>query len=123
MTKELKEYFDSIPDDYFIYYICSQYLTTIPIWERCSEKEYEKNHPKDFKEFLQSMFDGTDYRKIPVYHRGGGILDQIQSFNTEPDGYYYEKCVGYKKVLMLGSEMYEYCQTRKCMEHFFKSEN
>lgn len=123
MKKEFKEYLDSFPDDFFIYYICSQYLTTILIWERCSEKEYEKNHPKNFEEFLQTMMGGADYRKVPVYHRGGGILDQIHLLDVEPDGYYYEKCVGYKKVLMLGSEMYEYCQTRKCMETFFKSEN
>ena len=126
-----KEFLDSLNDELFISLLCIKYGATLPIWERCSKKEYYDNVPTidgdiitakwlmDYSKYLSS---DKEYRRMPIYHgKGGGLLDQISGRN--PDDYYYEKRIGSEFILKLGSDMFEYCQTRKCMEPFFKSEN
>jgi len=71
-----------------------------PIWEPCSKEEFDRAM-KDFPAFH------TPYRRVPIYRNGGGILDQIQLYGKEPDGYRYEKCVGRKDVAILSSDEIE----------------
>lgn len=61
------------------------------IWEPCSKEEFDSA----MKGFL-----GIGYRVVPIYNGGGGIMDQLR---RAPDGYRYEKCVGYKDVVLLTS--------------------
>ena len=75
--------------------------------------------PEFLERFVDNVLNGRKYRAVPFWNEGGGIMDQISG--REPDGYHYEKCIGYKKVLMLGSDMIEYCQTRECMKPYFES--
>lgn len=131
LNKENKKFLDSLDDELLIAYLCMRHGTTLPIWERCSKKEYYDNVPtldgdiitaKWLMDYSKYLFSDKEYRRTPIYHgKRGGLLDQIN--DMKPDDYYYEKRIGSKFALMLGSDMIEYCQTRKCMERFFKSEN
>ena len=127
MSKE--EYFnflDNMPDDVFIFWLFGNYSASIPQWKRVTKEEYEKHCGKDDDTFTTSkieklignLFQGIEYRRIPYYNSGGGILDQISG--KKPSGYYYEKLVGYNKTLLLGSDLINYCQKRECMKPFFK---
>ena len=123
LDKKTKNYLDSLPDDVFIYTLFLQYGATLPKWERCSKEEYEKymgrvNEAFSFDSLEKWLTAPTGYRKVPYWNSGGGIWDLIN--NKEPNGYYYEKVVGYERTLMMGGDMVAYCQTRKCMEQFFK---
>lgn len=127
MTQEEKRFLDSLDDELLISFLCIRYGTTIPIWKRCSKEEYLKNVPTNDKldakwleDSLKYLFSDKTYRKVPVYYnsKGRGILDQIKLECKEPDTYYYEKRIGSKFVLMLGSEMANYCKTRECMKQF-----
>lgn len=126
LTKKLVKYLDSLPDEAFIYLMFLQYGATLPKWERCSKEEYEKymgkvNEAFSFNSIEKWLTAPTEYRKVPYWKNGGGILDQIS--NKEPDGYYYEKVVGYERTLLMGRDMVEYCSKRPCMEKFFKENN
>ena len=131
LSKEDKKFLDSLDDELLISFICMSYGTTLPIWERCSKEEYYDNVPmldgniittKWLMDYSKYLFSDKEYRRVPLYRsRKGGLLDQINGL--DPDDYYYEKRIGSKFALMLGNDMIEYCQTRKCMEPFFKSEN
>lgn len=117
MKEEDKEYLDGLDDEAFLALLYIRYAIKLPIWERCSKEEYENNHNFKFTvDSIEDIFDKPKYRRVPIYHNGGGILDQISY--REPDGYYYEKLVEYKDVLMLGSDMIDYCKTRECMKPF-----
>lgn len=69
---------------------------------------------------IEYIINGEHYRRVPFYKNGGGILNQVYFFGKKPDGYYYEKCIGYERVLLMGREMIDYCQTRECMKQYFK---
>ena len=121
LDKETKDYLDKMPDDEFIFYLHMRYGVTMPIWERCSKEEYEAHSLKEtdgitFKDILRVV--GNVYRRVPIWHNGGGLLDQISG--KEPDDYYYEKQIGSKKCLALGHDMLEYCRTRECMKPYFE---
>jgi hypothetical protein len=126
LKKEEVEYLDSLPDSVFIFWIWANYGANVPQWKRISKKEYEKYCGKadgkitiaKLEKLLKNSFEGREFRIVPYYKNGGGILDQISG--RDPDGYYYEKCTGYNKVLQLGADLAEYCQTRKCMRPYFK---
>ena len=128
LSKETIEYLDSLSDAEFIYFLHLNYSAKIPQWKECSRKEYEKYCGKfedkitiDLLEHLiDNMCNGREYRRVPFWNEGGGIMDQISG--REPDGYRYEKCTGYKNTLMLGSGMIEYCQTRECMKPYFEED-
>ena len=128
MTPEDREYLDSLSDTAFIYWIHAHYATTIPQWEDCSKEEYEKYCGKVgdaitttlLEHLVDNIINGREYKKVPFWNNGGGILDQIS--DKKPDGYYYQKCAGYKTVLMLGKEMIDYCRTRECMKPYFEEE-
>ena len=126
LTKKQIAFLDSIPDSVFLFWIWGNYGADVPQWKRISKKEYEKNCGKTdgiitlskLEKAMENMAEGKEFRAVPYYKNGGGILDQ--SSGREPDGYYYEKCTGYNKVLQLGGDMVEYCQTRECMKPYFK---
>lgn len=123
-----KAYLDSLDDEMFIAHMLILYGVDEPIWELCSQEEYEKyNGSADSEkltveklmQFTENILDGKIYRAVPVYHNGGGILDQILIPGKRPDSYIYEKLTGHRKVLLLGSELMDYCKTRECMKPFF----
>ena len=66
--------------------------TKKPIWEQCSKEEFD-SAMADFP------YLPTPYRAVPIYKRGGGVMDQLEG--REPDGYRYEKVVGWKNVILL----------------------
>jgi hypothetical protein len=116
-----------MPDDVFIFWLFSNYSASIPQWKRVTKKEYEKHCGKDdgtftisnLEKYIGNIFQGIEYRKTPYYNDGGGgILDQIS--HKEPSGYYYEKCIGYNKCLLLGGELIEYCRKRDCVKHLLQ---
>ena len=115
-NKDTIKYLDSLKDDEFILFLNIKFGATLPQWERCTKEEWEKFEEMYLKgkislEYIESALKFfREYRRVPFWNNGGGILDQISV--REPDGYYYEKCVGYKKCLMLGSDMMEYCEKR-----------
>jgi hypothetical protein len=129
LTKEQITSLDNLSDSEFIFWICDNYGAEVPRWERISKKEYEKHCGKNdgkltlskLKKISKNLFDGREFRVIPYYKNGGGILDQI-CLDKKPDGYYYERCTGYDKVLQLGGDLIEYCLTRECMKPFFFKE-
>lgn len=128
LDETTKKYFDEMPDNVFVYILCTNFSITIPIWERCTKEEYEEHtsnrKPLTDKLTLQDIYDAvaevsglTEYRRVPIWHNGGGILDRMSG--KEPNDYYYEKKVGTQKVLTLGGDMIEYCKTRECMKPYF----
>ena len=127
MTKEQFAYLNSLPDSMFLCWLWLNYGAEVPQWERITKKEYEKHCGKadgiltmsKLEKYIKNLSEGKEFRVVPYYKSGGGILDQI-CIDKEPDGYYYEKCTGYNKVLQLGGDMIEYCQTRECMKPYFK---
>ena len=127
LDKKTKKFLDSLPDDVFMAFLFMKFGYTTPVWERCTKEEYEQHMPKcndkptidDLIKITKSLFVSNQvYRRVPIWHNGGGILDQIST--KKPDGYYYEKQVGTQTGLALGSDMWHYCQTRECMKPFFK---
>ena len=128
LDKETIKYLDSLSDAEFIYLIHVRFVANLPQWEECSKEEYEKCCGKAggiiTDEILACLLDNLannrEYRAVPFWNEGGGIMDQISE--REPDGYRYEKCTGYKKVLMMGGDMVDYCSKRKCMKKYFEEE-
>jgi len=120
LSKKEKEYLDKLNDELFLALIYSVYSAKVPIIEKCTKEEYDSHHKENatFEEMVEYLLSDVRYRRIPYWNNGGGILDQISG--KEPDGYRYEKIIGYKDILMMGSDMIEYCQTRECMKDYFK---
>lgn len=124
LDAETKQYLDNLPDDEFIYLIFLKYGSRINKWTDCSKEEYEKYCGKlsdpisiqKMEMFISNMFNGREYRVIPYWNSGGGFFDQI---TKEPDGWKYQKSIGYDYCLIMGGDMIEYCRTRKCMNHYF----
>ena len=128
LNKEQVACLDEMSDTAFIAWIWLNYGTREPIWKRITKGEYEKYCGKadDFFTFdklekiHKNLFEGIEFRMVPYYKNGGGILAQIS--DKEPDGYYYEKCTEYRNVLMLQGDLFEYCQTRECMKPYYNKE-
>lgn len=123
LTQKEKEYLDNLKDDELIFLLHARYSTLVPITEKCTKEEYDKNHKEKF-ETWQDIVDWIDsdvaYVAIPYWNNGGGLLDQIS--NKKPDGYTYEKIVGNKKILCMGGDMIDYCHTRECMKCYFENQ-
>ena len=107
MGKKKENYnpFDVIPDDQF-----EKFLYNIghnePRWIECSKEEYEANCPTlDFSKpenrtseyIIKAMSNWGDYKKEAIIK--GGL------FNTQIIGYRYFRREGYKRVLVIGSQM------------------
>ena len=118
LDSKTKQYLDSLPDDVFIFLMNSRFGQKIAKWEDVTKEEYEKhcgkpNEPLD----IANLFYGLEYKAVPYWNNGGGILDQISG--RKPDGYTYKKYVGYDYCLVMGNDMIDYCKTRKCMKPYF----
>lgn len=125
LDSKTKQYLDNLPDDEFIYLMNLRFGQKIAKWADVTKEEYEKYNgtPDDTlsvlaDKFLLNMFEGREYKAVPYWNNGGGIMDQISG--RKPDGYRYQKCVGYDYCLVMGGDMIDYCKTRKCMEPYFK---
>lgn len=133
LPKKIKKYLDSLDDELFLAWLWIRYGTKEAIWEEISQSEYEKYYgkPDDFsfskknlEQALDNFINDRNYRAVALYKGPSrGLLDQIQYPPRKPDGYQYEKQVGTKDVLMLGADVFEYCQTRDCMKSFFDKIN
>lgn len=130
LDPETKQYLDNLPDDEFIYLMNLKYGQKVAKWVDCSEEEYinfignEIGEPdgvlsmKTLEKIAARIFDEQEYRVVPYYNDRVGIQDII--FGRKPDGYRYQKCIGYDYCLIMGGDMIDYCKTRKCMEPYFK---
>lgn len=114
IDKEEKEKLDRLSDEELITCLTILYETKIPQWEKCSKEEYEKYCGKEcdsFSEILEKyLLSPNTYKRVPYWNNGGGILDQISG--RKPDGYNYYKLKGYEKIILLGSDLMEYIQSR-----------
>lgn len=128
LDKETIKYLDSLSDAEFIFLIHARFVANLPQWEECSKEEYEKYCGKAggiitdeiLARLLDNLANNREYRAVPFWNECGGIMDQISG--REPDGYRYEKCIGYEKVLMMGGDMVDYCSKRECMKKIFKED-
>lgn len=126
LDSKTKQYLDNLPDDEFIYLINLRFGQKIAKWADVTKEEYEKHCGKpdeplsvqSLEKNIANMFYGLEYKAVPYWNNGGGIMDQISG--RKPDGYRYQKCIGYDYCLIMGSDMIDYCKTRKCMEPYFK---
>lgn len=130
LDKETKNYLDSLDDEMLIAEFIMRYSIVEPVWEECSQQEYEKYYDigdygsltiDKLKKVLENVWIGREYMKVPVYKDAKcGILWQL-SEKPKPDGYKYYKKVGEKNLLCVGTDIFEYCKTRDCMKPFFES--
>lgn len=114
LDKETIKWLDKLSDEELIIFLNARFGNDEPQWEECSKKEYEKHCGKDnlsVSEMLEKFFDLFNYKRVPYWHEGGGILDQISG--REPDGYKYYKLKGYKRVILVGSDIMNYVNGRK----------
>lgn len=117
MDKKTQEFLDSFSEEELLAFLYAIYGIKEPQYEECSKEEYEsvcgtKDGPFTL-EILEKMLCSDEYYKyrcIPYWNNGGGILNQISG--REPDGYRYQKLVGYKDVIPLGGDIYDYYNNR-----------
>lgn len=133
ISKKLKSYLDSLDDELFIAWLAMKYGHSEPVWEECSQEEYEKHmgklkiesNPSEwtlkmFEDACRRLFSSGDYKAEPVYNNfQPGLLWQINCQGKKPDGWRYYKSVGRKFVLCLGGDIFDYCKTRECMKNYF----
>ena len=107
----MKELLDELSDEQLLDFLNRVYGINEPIWEECSNIEYEAYAKKDI---LEQLLGEEQYKVEPVYKDWkGGILDLIKLQDTKkPDYYKYYKLVGYKRVIYLNSELIDYCNKR-----------
>ena len=127
LDSETKQYLDNLPDDEFVYLMNLRYGQKIAKWADVTKEEYEKHCGKpdeslsvqSLEKYIGSLFYEPWYKAVPYWNNGGGIMDQISG--RKPDGYRYQKCIGYDYCLIMGGDMIDYCKTRKCMEPYFNN--
>ena len=124
LDSKTKQYLDNLPDDEFIYLMNLRFGQKIAKWADVTKEEYEKHCGKPnvsqfiLEKYIGRLFYEPRYKAVPYWNNGGGIMDQISG--RKPDGYRYQKCIGYDYCLIMGGDMIDYCKTRKCMEPYFK---
>lgn len=114
LSKEIKKVLDNMSAPALISWLAYCYGEWQPIWEEVSEEEFVKHvgNPNELKlnDILEHMLDLENiYRRVPIY-KDTGILAMM---NSEPIGYRYEKQSGKKFVVLLGSDMMDYINSRK----------
>ena len=128
LPKKIKKQLDALDDELFLAYLSFNYGHNESIWEECTQAEYEKFqvpinaewNEKTFEKYMKYLGQSETYKAEPFYkNKGGGLLWQMEYH--EPDGYRYYKKVGQKFVITLGSDMMDYCATRKCMQRYFQN--
>ena len=138
MENSLIAYLDKLPDDGVLDTLYALYGHYEPVWEECTEKEYNKGMAKirrqtegkirkrkgarhqltkdeEFIAELEEWLIAHDKFKVePVYSDWkGGLLNLLElQEDREPDYYRYYKRVGTQRVFMLGSRMAEYLAKR-----------
>lgn len=107
----MKELLDELSDEQVLDFLNRVYGINEPIWEECSNIEYETYAKKDI---LEKLLSKEQYKAVPIYKEWkGGILDLIKLQDTKkPDYYKYYKLVGYERVIYLNSELMDYCNKR-----------
>lgn len=123
LNKEIKEYLDSLSDDELMFELWLRFGTTILKWEECSKEEYEKHYGKvedhSWNSVVKFLTSDTAYKVEPIYNTPyTGILFHLEEH--EPIGYKYYKQIGEERILMLGSDMFEYCKNRECTKDMFQ---
>jgi hypothetical protein len=112
LPKEIKKVLDNMSAPALVSWLTYRHGEWHPIWEEVSEEEFDKHvsNPDDLKDVLEHMFDFENiYRRVPIY-KDTGILAMM---NSEPIGYRYEKQSGKEFVVLLGSDMMDYINSRK----------
>lgn len=108
----IKKFLDSLSADDLKVWLALKYGETHPIWEEVSKEEFDKHvGDSDFTmEWLERvLISEENYRRVPIY-KDTGILAMM---NSEPIGYRYEKQSGKEFVVLLGSDMMDYINSRK----------
>lgn len=127
LSKTTIKFLDSLEDELFLAFLWNKWGITEPVWEECSQEEYEKYNPKagkssltkeDFEQIVENVWLDRIYKAQPIYKNAReGILFQLEYH--KPDGFKYFKKVGEKKLIALGGDMIDYCMTRDCMKQCF----
>ena len=128
LAKDIKTFLDQLSDEEFLDLLAMRYGSYAPVWEECSQEEYENHMGKAVRDIvwdesmilraLEDLCGGEEYRAVALYNEENrGLLWQME--NHEPDGWRYEKKTGTKFVLTLGGDMMDYCMTRECMKPYF----
>ena len=122
------KFLDTLSDEDVLKVLDWLYGQNEPIWEECSEEEYEENCPKRIKYINDCFGEGKlpteedlktwsqfDYKKEPVYKEWeGGIFNLIKlQKEKEPDYYKYYKQVGTKRIVIVNSQIMHYLNQRK----------
>ena len=114
LDKETIKWLDKLSDKELMVFPNIRFGIDEPQWKRCSKKEYEKYCGKECQSLSEMveryLLNPDEYKRVPYWNEGGGILDQISG--KEPDGYNYYKLNGYKRVILLGKDMMDYVQRR-----------
>lgn len=115
MDKKTQEFLDSFSEEGLLAFFYAIYGIKEPQYEECSKEEYEsvcgtKDEPSTFERLEKILCSKYEYKCIPYWNNGGGILDQISG--REPDGYRYQKLVGYKDIILLGGDLCNYYNNR-----------
>lgn len=125
MTEKQKAFLDEMSDEQLLLWLNINYGEDEPVWKRCSKKEYEKhNGPVQYKKYkdwtaldmekmVATICNMFEYKAVPVYKDAKpGLLEQIKFMDKEPDYYKYYKKTGTKRVILIGSEIMEYLDSR-----------
>lgn len=107
----MKEFLDKLSGKEVLDFLNLCYGHNEPVWEECSNQEYERYAKKDI---LEQLLSEEQYKAVPIYKDWkGGCLNLIKLQNViKPDYYKYYKLVGYKRVIYLNSELIDYCNKR-----------
>lgn len=129
ISELLKAELDSLDKELLLAYLSLRYGHYEPIWKECSKEEYEKNNiqfiseltNENFNKVLRTLFSShTAYKVNPIYKNAdGGLLFQMEQH--EPIRYEYYKKVGEKFVILLNSDMFDYCSSRKDIKEIIES--
>lgn len=92
MDRKTQELLDSLSEEELLAFLYARYGIKEPQYEECSKEEYEsvwgtKDEPLTFERLKKILCSEYEYKLIPYWNNGGGILDQISG--REPDGYRY----------------------------------
>lgn len=117
LSKESKNYLDSLSDKELLLELQLRYGQFVPVWEKCSKEDYEKNYGAEDDPSLENLKKRltcpyTYKRESHWNNVQPGILWQIKHWHDKPDYYTYYKLISLNYTLMLGSDMLDYLHNR-----------